>query len=465
MTTSPHAAQVRKDEVLSAFEALLATSVMPWSQLEPLVLRDLQSLLNFAIQHSPWWRERLQSARLDAATMNELVASLPITTRTTVQDELDNMAIFIPGSDPKDYPVQKTTGSTGQPVLVVKYWPYYSRIIEALTLLEWKWHERDIAGKVALFRLGIKKPEMVPTPPPLTYLGDAPPQLHMPSVESTVDQLLDGLESFQPNYLLSNPISLQMIAEEQLAKPRAISEISQIMTLADRVTPQLRNLVREAFGARIIDRYSSVEFNLIALQCPRHDHMHQIVPNVHLEVVDENNRPVPSGEPGRVLITGIHGYGMPMLRYEQGDIITMGGPCDTGITWPVVQEVHGRVRSYGIGPDGERKLLTLFHADFLLMREIQDFRLVLFQDGAVFVAQTRVDLSDEQMNRLVTSLQDDVFRGPKEVTVLTRREPLTRPRWKVREIYQLPVSRNPSWTIDDIDALLAAANRQSEEPT
>jgi phenylacetate-CoA ligase len=203
-----------------------------------------------------------------------------------------------------------------------------------------------------------------------------------------------------------------------------------------------------------VDRYSSVEFGMIALQCPEHNHLHVIVPNVHLEVVDEKNNPVPIGEPGRVLITGLHTFAMPMIRYEQGDIVTLGKTCDTGITWPVIESVHGRVRSYIDGPDGERKLLTLFTADFLLMREIQDFRLVKFNDEAVFIAQTRDELTDEQNLRIVKSLQNDVFRGDQRIRILTQRQNLRPPKWKVREIYLLERNSDTNWQIEDIDKLL-----------
>jgi phenylacetate-coenzyme A ligase PaaK-like adenylate-forming protein len=145
---------------------------------------------------------------------------------------------------------------------------------------------------------------------------------------------------------------------------------------------------------------------------------------------------------------------MPMIRYEQGDIVTLGKTCDTGISWPIIKSVNGRVRSYIDGPNGERKLLTLFTADFLLMREIQDFRLVKFNDQAVFIAQTRDELTDEQNLRIVKSLQNDVFRGDQRIRILTQRENLRTPKWKVREIYLLDMNSDPNWKIEEIDKFL-----------
>ena len=444
----------RKAEVLALRDTYLEMSLISMKKLDSVLLKELTQLVKHSTSVSPWWRERLEGANLKAKSLQEFVDSLPITSRTDVQENFEEMKIYIPNTDLSDYVLQKTTGSTGQPIQVIKYNPWYSRDIDAISLLEWKWHKRDVRKKMGLFRLGASDADYVRAGPPLEYLGKAAPMFQRSSVDRTSDELLETLFQHQPSYLLTNPMSLRIVAQAQLERPRRIAPIDQILTLADRVDDSLRDLVQEAFGAKIVDRYSSVEFGMIALQCPKHNHLHVISPNVHVEVVDENNIPVPIGEPGRVLITGMHTFAMPLIRYEQGDIVTMGKTCDTGITWPVIEAVHGRVRSYVDGPDGERKLLTLFTADFLLMRVIQDFRLVKFDGSVVLIAQTCDELTQEQHDRIVKSLVKDVFRSEIEVRVLTQREQLSRPEWKVKEIYIVPAVANADWDISDIDELL-----------
>jgi len=446
--------ETRKVEVLALRDTYLKMSRTPMKELDLSLRDELIQLVRHSVNTSQWWRNQMKNANLNATSMQELVSTLPITSRSDVQDDFEEMKIYIPNTDLKDYILQKTTGSTGQPIQVIKYNPLYSRDIDAITLLEWKWHKRDVRKKMGLFRLGANDADEVRAGPPLEYLGNAAPMFQRSSVDRTTDELLDALVQHKPSYLLTNPMSLKLIAQAQMEKPRKISPIEQILTLADRVDDSLREIVLKAFNAKIVDRYSSVEFGMIALQCPEHNHLHVIVPNVHLEVVDEKNKPIPIGEPGRVLITGLHTFAMPMIRYEQGDIVTLGKTCDTGITWPVIESVHGRVRSYIDGPDGERKLLTLFTADFLLMREIQDFRLVKFNDEAVFIAQTRDELTDEQNLRIVKSLQNDVFRGDQRIRILTQRQNLRPPKWKVREIYLLEMNSDTNWQIEDIDKLL-----------
>jgi phenylacetate-CoA ligase len=429
-------------------------SVMNTKKLNSLLRQELVNLIDFARENSLWWRDRLADVDTSIESLSDLIKSLPMTDRDLIQNEFDNMTIQIPGTDPNDYGLQKTSGSSSHPVQVLKYWPTHSIDADAIVLMEWKWHQRDIRKKIGFFRLGAADSDHAEIGPPLSYLGDAPLTFTRASVDRTPRELLDSLFQHQPSYLLTNPISLRLMADEQKERPMRIGPMDQILTLADRVDDSLRELVQEVFGAKIVDRYSSVEFGMIALQCPKHNHLHVIAPNVYVEVVDENDDPVPIGTPGRILITSLHGFAMPLFRFEQGDIVTMGESCDSGITWPIIESVHGRVRTYTDGPDGNRRLLTLFTADFLLMREILDFRVIKFDSEVVFIAQTRDPLDASAHDRIRKSMED-VFRSELPVRIMETLETLLRPTWKAKEIYVVPGKPDANWTIADFHKALA----------
>ena len=91
------------------------------------------------------------------------------------------------------------------------------------------------------------------------------------------------------------------------------------------MTEETREIVRKGLGAKFIDRYSAEETGIIARQCPKHDHLHILSPIALVEIVDENDDPCSVGQPGRVLVTGMQSYGMPLIRYELGDIAEWGG--------------------------------------------------------------------------------------------------------------------------------------------
>ena len=65
---------------------------------------------------------------------------------------------------------------------------------------------------------------------------------------------------------------------------------------------------------------------------------------VVLEVVDEENRPMPPGVPGRkVLLTNLVNQVQPLLRYELTDSVTLaGGPNPLGLPYARLASVDGR---------------------------------------------------------------------------------------------------------------------------
>jgi phenylacetate-CoA ligase len=87
---------------------------------------------------------------------------------------------------------------------------------------------------------------------------------------------------------------------------------------------------------------------MIAGECEAHDGMHVSMENLAVEiVVTEDGRPRPAreGETGEVVLTDLHNFGMPFIRYANGDVATAGSarPCACGRTLPRIHSVQGRL--------------------------------------------------------------------------------------------------------------------------
>lgn len=64
--------------------------------------------------------------------------------------------------------------------------------------------------------------------------------------------------------------------------------------------------------------------------------------HVLVELLDDRDQPVPSGEAGRVVLTTLQNFQNPMIRYEVGDIATGSlEPCRCGRGLPVLDRVMG----------------------------------------------------------------------------------------------------------------------------
>src|SRR3546814_2899792 len=116
---------------------------------------------------------------------------------------------------------------------------------------------------------------------------------------------------------------------------------SSDLTVGDSV----RQAVRQAWDLPVKDSYSSEEAGYLAIQCPEHEVYHAQSENVLLEVVDDDGRPCRPGEIGRVLITSLHNFATPLIRYELGDYAEVGAPCACGRGLPVIRRIVGRQRN------------------------------------------------------------------------------------------------------------------------
>jgi phenylacetate-CoA ligase len=127
-----------------------------------------------------------------------------------------------------------------------------------------------------------------------------------------------------------------------------------VITGAEALHEPERETLRKAFGAPVFNTYGGREFMLLASECEHHCGLHVNADHLILETVDEQGRPV-VGQPGRVLITDLHNYGMPFVRYENGDVAVIDPrPCDCGRGLPLLKYVEGRVADVIRLPDGRR---------------------------------------------------------------------------------------------------------------
>ena len=124
---------------------------------------------------------------------------------------------------------------------------------------------------------------------------------------------------------------------------------------AESVDADLRAHVRRAMGVPLTDTYSSQEVGCMAIQCPGHDHYHVQAETVRLEVLDDRDQPCAPGQIGRVVVSSLHNFASPLIRYEIGDYAEVGAPCFCGRQLPTLKRILGRERNLLVLPNGERR--------------------------------------------------------------------------------------------------------------
>jgi phenylacetate-CoA ligase len=326
---------------------------LPLDQLRERQLQQLQVLLRHAHATVPYYRNRW-SAVYDPATplTFERFAALPTLTRRELQEQFENLKSgnIPPGHG--DVSESKSSGSTGATVRVLKtqllglFWNVFA-------LRDHAWHRRDLRGKLATIRHSIGAGEFEHWGLATAGLVEDGPSVVIGVAGSVQDQLR-WLELQQPDYLMTYPSIAAELARLTIAGENRLRKIRELRTLGEVLTPEVRALCRKAWSVPVTDVYTADEVGYIALQCPRHEHYHTLEEGVLVEILDERDRPCGPGQLGRVVVTCLHNFAMPLIRYELGDYAEPGDPCPCGRGLPVLRRVAGRVRNMLVTATGER---------------------------------------------------------------------------------------------------------------
>jgi phenylacetate-CoA ligase len=316
-------------------------------------LRQIDVLLRHAYRTVPWYRARWVGSytpdrEIDAAAFMRL----PLLTRRDLQNGFAELrSSDIPAAHGSTQE-RLTSGSTGAPVRVLAnrltslYW-------NAFTLRDHQWHRRDLGKKLAVIRRESDRSSAANWGPATAGLIETGPAVAH-SIRTDAAQLLEWLYAEQPGYLFTYPSLVTELAKLSLARGQPLVGLAQVRTLAESLGADVRSLCREAWNAPIVDVYSASESGYIALQCPDHEHYHVQAEGVLLEVLGDDGAPCEPGQIGRVVVTVLHNFATPLVRYEIGDFAEVGEPCRCGRGLPVLRRILGRVRNTLVTADGKR---------------------------------------------------------------------------------------------------------------
>jgi len=360
-------------EVLQALEYANAVVVRCYQE------NALGKLMQHAHRYSSFWRARLDQAGFSVRTeATKVLSTLSPLTREDLQHHFEGMRAQPSEMSQSRIRTATSSGSTGSPVSVEKDMPVYSLLYLANSWIESYWHRRDARQKISVMTMQMEETSQSSWGGAFDALGYRGPSVSRGYMLGNTASHLDWLLTEKPAYLKCAASIAAELAELALCRGKRLS-LTQIMSQSERVTPLQRTLCLKAFGAPIADRYSCEEAGWLAFECPTHQKLHALSGTVLMEIVDDNNNPCPTGTVGRVLITSLHSFAMPLIRYELGDLAEWGPACGCGVTLPVITKLHGRVRNRVRLTDGS-STMPFLGDDLGLISAIRQFRTLQHPD-------------------------------------------------------------------------------------
>jgi phenylacetate-CoA ligase len=338
---------------------------------------QLAMLVGHASRQSNQFRGRLERAGLRAGDLLDEngLRRLPVLRRRDLQRSgVDLYCRDVPASH-RPVGETRTSGSTGEPV-VVKRTALNQMIWNALSIRYLLWQGIDFKARCSSIRPPISSYAIQNGwGPPLSELFDTGQQQSIP-MTTDIKQQAAWLAEFATEVLTIYPTNLEALARYCRRQGIKITGLSRILSLGETLSPRVRQEAEATFGARISDLYSSQELGLIAAQCPDSGLYHVMAESVIVEVLDDVGQPCREGEVGRMVVTDLHNFATPLVRYDIGDYAEVAGACACGRGLPSLKRILGRERNMIARPDGTRHWPLVGFARFRDVAPVSQYQLI-----------------------------------------------------------------------------------------
>lgn len=201
-----------------------------------------------------------------------------------------------------------------------------------------------------------------------------------------LEKALIKIGRFNPAVLIGYPTPLYRLARYVHEKGGHGLHLDSIISSSETLHDYQRDMIESTFGCKIFNRYGCREFGPIASECENHRGMHLFTDRFIVELISHHKED--TKEYCELIITDLHKYGMPFIRYRIGDLcVRATTACTCGRGFPTVERIEGRSFDLIFGTNGNYVAGTFWT---LLIRSIPGVK--MFQ-----VIQRRRDLIEVRL--------------------------------------------------------------------
>jgi phenylacetate-CoA ligase len=345
---------VKKRKMLNYRHFLKDSQWWPKERLLEFQWQELQKLLRHSYEQVPYWQDIFKKLGITSKDIRDYsdFQKFPITSK---EDIKSNKTQMIARNYLGKTWTKSTGGSTGVP-LELDYTPdsYDWRMAVSKRGYSWAGCEDGIR-QAYIWGVAIGK---------ISFLKRIKENIHHRILrqryfncfefdENKMKKAVKKLNNYKPEIIVgyTNPLyDFTKFIKQNGAlkfKPNAI------ISAAEKLHEFQRKEIGEVFNCEVFNTYGSREFMLIASECEKHKGLHMNVENLFVEIIKEDGSPAQAGEMGDMVITDLHNYGMPFIRYKIGDLgIASSKQCSCGRGLPILEEVIGRSLDMIRTPDG-----------------------------------------------------------------------------------------------------------------
>ncbi len=306
-------------------------------------LKGLQWTVHHAFEGSSFYRQRLETAGVDPASIQSLedLKRMPFTTADDLREYYPFPLRAVPFE--QIVRIHASSGTTGKRKII----GYTQKDLDDWIHFFARCYE--MAGVTPLDRVQIAVGYGIWTAGMGFQLGcEKVGAMAVPVGPGNIDMHLQFMQDVRSTVFCSTASMALLMAEE--IHRRGIADkinIRKIIYGSERSSRSMRRKISELFGgAELFDITGLTELYGpgTGIECPDHDCIHYWGDYYILEIIDpETLEPLPDGEWGEMVVTTLSKEAAPLIRYRTRDITRIiPGSCTCGSVMPRHSRIKGR---------------------------------------------------------------------------------------------------------------------------
>jgi phenylacetate-CoA ligase len=312
----------------------------------------LREIIKYSYEKVPAYKKRFDSAGVNPDEI-KCIADLQKIPTISKEDVKSDYSAFI-SSDYRmsDLEVGITSGTTGTPFKCIRTLDVYRKFHACVTLL-CQWNGISLKQPSVSFG-GKAVVSTSQTQPPFWQHNCIWDQTYFSIQHMSPHNLphyVKQIRRIKPVYMAGYPSAITMFGKFLLEHGVTDIRPKAVFLSSEMVYPWQEKIIHEAYGAKIVEWYSTQEILFFAYKCD-FNHYH-ILPGMGIIELIANGKQAGPGEAGEVVATTLINRASPLIRFKLLDSAVWGrGECECGSKLPFIHSIVGRVQDMIVTPDG-----------------------------------------------------------------------------------------------------------------
>lgn len=334
---------------------------------EKLKEQKLFSLLQHAVATVPYYREYTNFAS---------PGDFPVTSKTIIRENFD---LFTSSAFTKKQQLPTvTSGSTGTPFKVLHHADKKKRNSADTMYFAQKAGYR-IGDRLMYMKIWSANNKKATLP---GIMQNMVPVDVITFNDKEVAALIKQMESDRSSFaFLGYSSALELICRwlERSGHGKVKTTLSSAISMSETLNDYTKATIEKYFGVPVYSRYSNLENGILAQQVPGSGNKYLInTASYMVEIIKmDTDEPAVPGEPGRIIVTDLYNYAMPMIRYDTGDIGILSKEKDAAGN-SYLEMVEGRKLDLLYATDGTLVSSYIVYKNMWQYTEILQYQLVQY---------------------------------------------------------------------------------------